>query len=606
MSQLEKFQSLKTRFRHLIESHSDGHDVSDFREGTIVGTITLLLLPIANYFLKDMLPDVEKARVLLIFVQILFIYLSYRADIVKRYANYIGNFFTLCFSFITITAIYLGDFKSEHIAFGFLILFLLTGMFKDKTTHRYFTILSFSYFMALVWLSDGDFSRKLFHSILILATCILGFYIFYTKLNSIKKINDRELALKYNELWFRSIFDNIPVGILIKDKNLKSVRFNNYFSRLTGFTNADFFERGIRSFILPEDLPKYNSFLENLAENTIVRLVDVQEKIVWTRVTASKMVVDGADSTILMFEDITQSKNSEMRLEASAKLMREHNEALEEFSYVISHDLQEPLRMITSFSQIIQKKYVDTMNDKQAETDFGFVIDGAKRMSTLIRDMLEYARWSAKALPTEAVETKEVLSEVLQNLAFSISYSHCEIVSKELPSIFANRLMLGQIFQNLIGNAIKYAHPDRKPVVVLEAYQKADSVVFSIKDNGLGFDIKYQDRVFGIFQRLHTQAASGNGMGLAICKRIIEKQGGRIWVESEPNVGSTFFFELPQNPEMATSTIDEGFSDHGLYTEAETQISTPEEIFENNADGEKSADDSAPLQANMGSFRASK
>jgi light-regulated signal transduction histidine kinase (bacteriophytochrome) len=208
--------------------------------------------------------------------------------------------------------------------------------------------------------------------------------------------------------------------------------------------------------------------------------------------------------------------------------------------------LQEPLRMITSFSQIIQRRYLVKFEDESASKDFAFVIDGAKRMSTLIKDMLEYSRWSAKTLPVESVDMSIVLVEVLHNLTIAMTHSKAEILTTDLPTINVNRLMLAQVFQNIISNAMKYRHPDRIPKIEIKVEDRADDTLISIKDNGIGFEEKESERIFGIFQRLHTERTGGNGIGLAICKRIVEKQGGTIWSISTPDVGSTFYFTIPK------------------------------------------------------------
>jgi two-component system, sensor histidine kinase and response regulator len=154
-------------------------------------------------------------------------------------------------------------------------------------------------------------------------------------------------------------------------------------------------------------------------------------------------------------------------------------------------------------------------------------------------------RWSTRALPNEKVDVNEVLKETLQNLAVTISDGNAKITNENMPIIYTNRLMLGQIFQNLIGNAIKYAHPNRAPIINISLDIRTKDYLFTVEDNGIGFEPQYNSRIFGIFQRLNSNKDEGNGMGLAICKRIIEKQGGMIWAESVLNEGSRFYFTLP-------------------------------------------------------------
>jgi light-regulated signal transduction histidine kinase (bacteriophytochrome) len=262
-------------------------------------------------------------------------------------------------------------------------------------------------------------------------------------------------------------------------------------------------------------------------------------------VQITPLMVNGQPFRIAMYNDITAERQTQHDLEVSAKALKEHNDALEEFSYVISHDLQEPLRMITSFTQIVQRRYLSKINDENANYDFNFVIDGAKRMSTLIRDMLEYSRWSARALPLAQVDLADALREAKLNLKVSIDTNHPVIEVGVLPVIAANRHMVVQVFQNLISNAIKYRHPERTPHIIIGFEMTPTDYLFSFKDKGIGFEQKYSERIFGIFQRLQTDRSTGNGIGLAICKRTIERQGGRIWTESELGQGTIFYFTLP-------------------------------------------------------------
>ena len=203
--------------------------------------------------------------------------------------------------------------------------------------------------------------------------------------------------------------------------------------------------------------------------------------------------------------------------------------------------------MITSFSQLIQQRYISPLKNQTAESDFRYVIDGAKRMSTLIREMLEYSRWSAKELPMEKVNIQEVMQEVRQNLKLLIDTHEAYIEYESvLPNVVTtNRLLLGQVLQNLIANSIKYRHVERKPHIKVQIQKQDSFTLFSVTDNGMGFEERDQERIFGIFQRIPNKEVVGNGMGLAICKRIIERQGGKIEAKGILGEGATFIFQLP-------------------------------------------------------------
>jgi PAS domain S-box-containing protein len=539
----------QSKANHLLKKDADGYDVYDFRVGTLLGTLILLFVPIVNILFMQVIPDHSPARTVLILVQIMAIFGSYKFIWVKKWANEIGNGFSLSYAVLTTTVAYLHNFQIRETAFAMIIIFALLGMFKEKKMLLYFMLLTCSYLLSLIFASDIATQSKHFLIFLSLPFFGIGYYVFSIKLDAIQDIINREKELRQSEIWFRSIFDNAAVGIVLLDKNQKSFKFNQFFQEITGLTETNLIETGMDSIIHPDDLfePKeFKQMIElDVPPNVEQRIKTKTGDYIWMRCSFSQMKVNEQQHTICMFIDITTQKLADEKLKENSKQLVSHNEALEEFSYVISHDLQEPLRMITSFSQIIQKRYLSKFEDEQAGSDFAYVIDGAKRMSNLIKDMLEYSRWSAKALPVEKVDTRAVLAETLQNLTITLSNGHAEVVSDDMPTIHANRLMVTQVFQNLISNAVRYAHPDRNPIVEIKVEVRPFDVLFSIKDNGLGFEEQHADRIFGIFQRLHPEKSSGTGMGLAICKRIIEKQGGRIWAESVLHVGSTFHFSLP-------------------------------------------------------------
>jgi signal transduction histidine kinase len=220
------------------------------------------------------------------------------------------------------------------------------------------------------------------------------------------------------------------------------------------------------------------------------------------------------------------------------------NRELEQFAYVASHDLQEPLRMVAGYTQLLAKRYGDKLEGDGVEF-IAYAVDGVKRMQTLIQDLLQFSRLGTRGKPLAQVDCEEVLSETLRILELSIRERHALVTHDPLPQVSADRAQLVQLFQNLIGNAIKYS-ADRQPIIHIGASQTGRSWRFSVKDNGIGIDPQYHERIFLIFQRLHGKAEyPGTGIGLAVCKKIVERHGGRIWVESELGKGATFLFTLP-------------------------------------------------------------
>jgi PAS domain S-box-containing protein len=244
--------------------------------------------------------------------------------------------------------------------------------------------------------------------------------------------------------------------------------------------------------------------------------------------------------------DISESKQAQESLLRYAEDLRRSNAELEQFAYVASHDLQEPLRMVTSYLQLIERRYKGRL-DADADDFIGFAVDGAERMKGLINDLLAYSRVGTRGGDFRPVDCNAVLDRVKQYLGLAIEENHATITSAHLPTILADEAQLVQLFQNLIGNAIKF-HSDRPPHIHIDVQMDAAEVLFSVRDNGIGIDPQFDQRIFVIFQRLHRKNEyGGTGIGLAICKKIVERHGGRIWVESLPGAGATFYFTINQS-----------------------------------------------------------
>jgi len=240
-------------------------------------------------------------------------------------------------------------------------------------------------------------------------------------------------------------------------------------------------------------------------------------------------------------------KKSEKNLKSLIEELKRSNEELQQFAYVSSHDLQEPLRTITSFTQLIERRYKDKL-DSDADEFIEYIVDAAKRMQTLINDLLNYSRVATKKKEIELIDIEEVFNSVLNNLNTAIYENDAEITHENLPKIMAEPGQMIQLFQNLIGNAIKFRKPEIPPKIHIKAHKDKNEYIFSVADNGIGMEPQYAERIFTIFQRLHTKEEyEGTGIGLAISKRVIELHGGQIWVESELGKGSTFYFTIPFN-----------------------------------------------------------
>jgi signal transduction histidine kinase/FixJ family two-component response regulator len=240
-----------------------------------------------------------------------------------------------------------------------------------------------------------------------------------------------------------------------------------------------------------------------------------------------------------------ERRRAEEILRASEQALLRANADLEQFAYSASHDLQEPLRTVKVYSELLTARYKDSFDAEGLEY-LGFVATGATRMETLVRDLLAYTYSAQLDKPDAPQDTGEALRVVLGNLQGSIEASRARITYDPMPPIRVHPIQLQQIFQNLVGNAIKYCRPDALPIVHIAAARENGHWHFSVSDNGIGIEPQYKERIFGLFKRLHTgDEYSGTGIGLALCQRIVERYHGRIWVESEPGRGSTFHFILP-------------------------------------------------------------
>ncbi len=243
--------------------------------------------------------------------------------------------------------------------------------------------------------------------------------------------------------------------------------------------------------------------------------------------------------------DITPSKVAEQELQETLKQLKRSNAELEQFAYVASHDLQEPLRMITSFLQLLQRRYEHQL-DSDANEFIQFAVDGAARMQELVNDLLTYSRIGRKTGKFEDVNTEDILKQITFDSRVLIEEKNADISYGNLPMVWADYTQLVQVFQNLISNSIKYNEQEH-PTIHISAEKKVNDWVFKVEDNGIGIDSKHGDRVFKIFQRLHGRDEyEGTGIGLAIVKRIIEQHGGMIWYDSKPGEGSIFYFSIPQ------------------------------------------------------------
>ncbi|MEG3897605.1 MULTISPECIES: PAS domain S-box protein [unclassified Microcoleus] len=377
-----------------------------------------------------------------------------------------------------------------------------------------------------------------------------------------RNITDRkraEIALRESEERFRAIFEQAAVGIAKTALCGQFLRVNPGFCQIVRYAESELLQQNWQAITHPDDIEADIEYVRSLLSGKIKtfslekRLICKDEAVRWANVTVSAM--RDAEGTpqylICAIEDISERKQVQELLQASletqtryAQELTRSNADLEQFAYVASHDLQAPLNTITGYAQLLEKR-CDNQVDAQANKFIRHIVNSCGRMQALIDDLLEYSRVGSSHKPFELIDCNLVFEDACANLQLAIRKNQASVTRGDLPRVTGDCFQLLQLFQNLISNAIKY-RSSSAPVVFFGAQRQGDNWVFSVQDNGIGIAEEYHRRIFQIFQRLHAQKDySGTGIGLAICQRIVDRHGGRLWVESEPDRGSTFYFSVP-------------------------------------------------------------
>jgi PAS domain S-box-containing protein len=359
-------------------------------------------------------------------------------------------------------------------------------------------------------------------------------------------------SLQDSERRFRAVAETAVEGIISLDDRGLVRYWNPGAARLFARTPEEVVGQPIdlvlpeRARVLPAQLDGGRPVGETF--ETVGRRRDGSEFPVEVSVSAWANT-QGARFITGIARDITDRKNAERALEAKAAELSRSNLELEQFAYVASHDLQEPLRMVSNYTQLLGRRYKDHL-DADANEFIAFAVDGAKRMQDLIRDLLEYARVGTRGKEFKPVPVERIVSDALVNLAGAIEDAHAEVTTGPLPTVSGDASQLTQVFQNLIGNAVKFRRPDVRPAVRISAAREERAWTIAVSDNGIGIEPKYFDRIFQMFQRLHGRDEyAGTGIGLALCKKIIERHGGRIRVASTYGAGATLSITIPDAPD---------------------------------------------------------
>ena len=368
---------------------------------------------------------------------------------------------------------------------------------------------------------------------------------------SVRKAAEKHLALMEGR--YRGLLEAAPDAMVVVNQGGEIVLLNLQAEKQFGYRRDELVGQKVKN-IIPE------GFAERLIADGLRSAEDAQAQQIGTGIELTGRRKDGSEFPIELMlsplesadgilvtaaiRDITTRKKAEANLLQKVKELNRSNEELGQFAYIASHDLQEPLRMVASYTQLLSRRYKGKL-DADADEFIAFAVDGASRMQRLIQDLLAYSRVGTKGNDLLDTSTEDALQQALMNLRGAIEESGALVTHDPLPTVLADEMQLIQLFQNLVGNAIKYQSPGVPKVHITAARNGGKQLLFSVQDNGLGIDPQYFEKIFGVFQRLHKREEfAGTGIGLAICKKIVERHGGSISVESQPGQGSTFRFAL--------------------------------------------------------------
>ena len=363
---------------------------------------------------------------------------------------------------------------------------------------------------------------------------------------------DAEERLRENEARFRQTFELAASGICHVAEG-RFVKVNRALCDILGYTEKELLGKTVKEVSHPDDRNVTDSGRARIRAGEIEsarfekRYIRGDGAVVWCDIAIALVrdVFGVPQYEIAVFDDITPQKNADAALRAAHEELKRSNSELEQFAYVASHDLQEPLRMVASYTQLLQRRY-DAKLDEDAREFMVYIVDGATRMKQLIEDLLAYSRVGTKGKDFKPVASESALRRALFNLRAATEEAGAVVTYDTMPSVDADEMQLAQLFQNLIGNALKFRSAS-VPRIHIGVAEGADEWTLEVRDNGIGIEPQYYERIFMVFQRLHNKGEyPGTGIGLAICKKVVERHGGRIWVTSQLGEGSSFHFTLPK------------------------------------------------------------
>jgi len=381
------------------------------------------------------------------------------------------------------------------------------------------------------------------------------------------RVRQRTLELRSSEERFRSLAESAPVGTFRTDARGRCSYVNPAWSELTGLSHEEAIDKGWVRMVHPEDQDRVLSSWGQAAGDAHAQRFRVRTPwgaVRWVDARAVALRDDGGavEGFIRTICDISTQVEAEEAIAASRTQLEQanvqlerSNEELEQFAYIASHDLSEPLRAISGPISLLSRRYRDQL-DAEADQFIEFAVDGCRRMQAMIDDLLAYSRAGRVDGEPQPVDCNVLLTTVTADLAARITETGGIVSVDPLPTVAAQPIQLGQVFRNLISNALKFVAPGMVPEVTVSAKRIGNEWDFSVIDNGIGIEPRYRERIFGMFKRLHNRSEyEGSGIGLALCKRIIEREGGRIGVDEAPSgQGSSFWFALPIASRIAAPT----------------------------------------------------
>jgi PAS domain S-box-containing protein len=362
-----------------------------------------------------------------------------------------------------------------------------------------------------------------------------------------------EERLRESEVRFRQTFEYAEDGIAHIGLDGRFLLVNRRLTDMLGYSEAELIGRSVKEISHPQDRDVADAPRARMRAGE-VRSVRLDKRylrrdgaVLWVDLIIGLVrdVFGVPQYEIAVFNEITERKASEAALREAHEDLKRSNAELEQFAYVASHDLQEPLRMVASYTQLLGRRYESKL-DSDAREFMAYIVDGATRMKQLIEDLLAYSRVGTKSQDFKPVSSEAALRRALYNLRAAIEEAGAVVTHDTMPTVHADEVQLGQLFQNLMGNALKF-HSASVPRIHIGVTETPAEWSFEVRDNGIGIEPQYFERIFMVFQRLHNKGEyPGTGIGLAICKKVVERHGGRIWVESRLGEGSSFHFTLPK------------------------------------------------------------